>query len=405
MFSNLIFMDVICAVVPRFLVAIARRDNKALRNPPVLIGRSSGTRGNVIACSEQATQAGVNSGMTLSRALVLCPSAAVVALQEEQVEASAREFLAELTERLPAAEEIEPGHVHGDIRGLARLARLSPARYLTEFQESLAGSTGLPVQVGGASTVFGAHAAAGYLANPTYLLQASEAAERLGALPVQALPVSETMVRRLCLFGLKRIEQVGVLPLTALQAQFGHEGLLAWRLIRGEERGQITPALQEIRAVERMELPTSAVLSTPLLLATEILLQRAMRRPEIGGRSVRRAEWVAHLENNERLPLRFIFREPTADQARMLFAIRSKIEQLVLPAPAIAIELTLSGICSEYARQERLWDSGPRGAGALEETIEQLAEREGSPQIYRVVEVEPWSRIPERQRALAAYSP
>jgi DNA polymerase-4/protein ImuB len=395
-------MDVVCAVVRNVLVAIARRDDDALRSRPVLIGRSSETQGVVIACSDEAARAGVARGMPLTRALVLCPSAAVVALREEQVEAATHGFLQTIAERLPAAEGIEPGHVHGEVRGLARLARLSPAAYLAELQESLAGRTGLPVRVGAAGTVFAAHAAAAYLAKPTRLLDESDARDLLGGLPVEALPVSEGMLRKLHLFGLERLEQVGALPPTALQAQFGREGLRAWRLIHGEERGRITPAREDVRVVERMELPAAAVVSTPLLLATEILLRRAMRRQGVEGRSLRRADWVVEMENGERESLRFVFREATADQKRMLFVLRTGIERLVLPAPATAVELTLSGICSEYVRQERLWNSGPRAAAALAEAIEQLSVREGSPQIYRVVEVEPWSRIPERQRALLA---
>lgn len=398
-------MDVVCVVVPRFLIALARRDDPALRTRPVIVGRSSETRGNIVACSEEAARTGVMPGMPIARALVLCPSAAVVALRQEEVETSARAFMALLTNLCPAVENIEPGHVHADVRGMAKLVGLTPSAYLADLHESLAGHTGLPVQVGGGSTVFGAHAAALYLADPTRLLRACDAASLIGGLPVDALPVSEAMVRRLHLFGLERLEQVGALAPAALQAQFGREGLLAWRLIHGEETGRITPALDEVRVVERIELPAAAVLGTPLVVATEILLQRAMRRHEIGGRSLRRADWVVELENGERQPLRFVFREPTADQARMLFAIRSSIDRLTLPAPAIAVELTLSGICSEYTRQERLWDSGPRGVAALGEAIEQLTVREGNPQIYRIVEVEPWSRIPERQRALAAYSP
>jgi DNA polymerase-4/protein ImuB len=343
--------------------------------------------------------------MPLARALVLCPSAAVVALQQEEVEASERAFTALLADLCPAVENIDPGHVHADVRGMAKLAGLAPSAYLAELQESLAGRTGLPVRAGGGTTVFGAHAAAAYLASPTRLLRASDAAELLGGLPVDVLPVSEAMLRRLHLFGLERLEQVGALPPAALQAQFGREGLLAWRLIHGEETERITPALDDVRVVERIELPTAAVASPPLVLATEILLQRATRRQEIGGRSLRRADWTAELENGERMPLRFVFREPTADKARMLLVIRNGVERLALAAPAVVVELTLSGICSEYTRQERLWQTGPRGAAALGAAIEQLALREGGPQIYRIVEVEPWSRIPERQRALAAYSP
>ena len=398
-------MNVICARVPRFLVAVARQGSPALRRRPVVIGQSSETRGNVVECSEEATRTGIVPGTPITRVLVLCPSAAVVPLRQEQAELAERAFSAALADLCPAIEHVEPGHVHADVRGMAKLAGLAPEIYLAQLQEALEGRTGLPVRVGGASTVFVAHAAAGYLAEPARYVPGARAPELLAPLPVEALPVSAEMVRRLHLFGLERLEQLGVLPPAALQAQFGREGLLAWRLIRGEEPGRITPARDEIRVIERIELPAHAVTSLPLTLGTEILLQRALRRQEINGRALRQADWVAELENEERLPRRFVFREPTSDQARMLFVIRNAIERLVLPAPAIGVELALSGICSEYTRQERLWQSGPRGQAMLSEAIQQLSTRTGDPQVYRIVEVEPWSRIPERQRALAAYSP
>lgn len=395
----------ICAVVPRFLIAVMRRDMPALRARPVLIGQPSETRGKVITCSEEVSRTGILAGMSITRALVLCPSAAVVPLRPEQSEAAAQAFQGAVADLCPVVESVDPGHVHADVRGVARLKRLTPAEYLADLQEALARHTGLPVQIGGARTVFAAHAAAGYLANPTMLLSGVEEADSLAELPVDALPVSEAMLQKLRRFGLETLKQAGALPLTAFQAQFGREGLFAWRLIHGKEPGRITPGLEELHVVERIVLPAQATLSEPLILATKILLQRALGRPEIDGRSLRQADWVAVLENDERLSLRKVFHEPTADRERIAFVLRTVIERQTLTAPAVAVELTLSGICSEYARQERLWQSGPRGSATLASAIEQLKVRSGGPQVYRVVEVEPWSRIPERQRALAAYSP
>lgn len=398
-------MDFICALVPYFLAALARRDNPELHRQPLLIGRSSEIRGNVVAYSEEAARAGVVAGMPISRAMALCPAAGVVALREEHAEVAARSYREVLADLCPATEEVEPGHIHADVRGMATLARLEPSAYLSELRESIAGRLDLPVQVGGAQTVFVAHAAAGYLADPVKLLAGENVAFLLADLPVEALPVSQEMLRRLHLFGLERLEQVEALSPTALQAQFGREGLVAWRLIHGEEAGRIDPSREDIRVVERLTLPAPAVASSPLSLATEILLQRAMNQQEIAGRALRHVDWAIELENEERISKRFVFQEPTADQTRMLFAIRHTIERLALGAPAVAVELTLSHICSEYVRQERLWQTGPRGRAALAHAVEQLAVRGGGPQVYRVVEVEPWSRIPERQRALAAYSP
>jgi DNA polymerase-4/protein ImuB len=398
-------MDFLCMLIPRFLVAIARRDTPALQSRPVIVGQASETRGNVLSCSEEASRTGVAPGMLISRAQVLCPSAAVVPLREGETAAAARAFVELLKSLCPSVEEVEPGHIHADIQGMARMNGLSHEAYISDLQETVALDTELPVRAGGAETLFAAHAAASYLANPACYLTRDQRAAALAPLPVETLPLSDEMLRRLHLFGLERLEQLAELPPSALQAQFGRPGLQAWRLIRGDDPGRLQPDRDEITVTERITLPAPAVLSAPLVLGTQIVMQRALRHPEIDGRSLRRADWVATLENDERLPLRFVFREPTADADQMLFVIRNALERLTLPAPATDIALTLSGICSEYARQERLWQTGPRGQESLGSAIEQLNVRTGGPQVYRVVEVEPWSRIPERQRALAAYSP
>jgi hypothetical protein len=87
----------------------------------------------------------------------------------------------------------------------------------------------------------------------------------------------------------------------------------------------------------------------------------------------------------------------------MLFVARNKIERLQLASQAVALGVTLSGLCSEYAHQANLWQIGPRRRRELLEAIEQLNAREGEPQVFRIVEVQPWSRIPERQQALVAF--
>jgi len=87
----------------------------------------------------------------------------------------------------------------------------------------------------------------------------------------------------------------------------------------------------------------------------------------------------------------------------MLFVVKNKIERLQLPSAAVSLGLTLSGLCSEYGHQANLWQTGPRRRKELLDAIEQLNAREGEPQVFQIVEVQPWSRIPERQLALVAY--
>ena len=211
------------------------------------------------------------------------------------------------------------------------------------------------------------------------------------------------MKQRLRLFGLERLGQLAELPFTAIQAQFGREGAHAWELAHGNDHSRIVPGREALRVTEEMDLPAPTALAEPLVVGTRGLLTRALARKEVIGQSVRRLDWRLGLESGEQLLRRFVFREPTNDVVRMLFVTKQKIERLELPAAAASIGVTLSGLCNEYGHQANLWPIGPRRWRELTESIEQLNARVGEPQVFRIVEVQPWSRIPERQLGLVAF--
>lgn len=400
-------MECACLLVRNFLVALARRDRADLRKRPLVIGGAPEEHAAVTACSDEAAARGVTIGTTLRRALALCPDAVFLPLQE----AYATEEAAKLTDLLdrwsPVVEHIAPGHAHFEVGGLARLAGLDDEAYLRDLHESSRAVSGLPLAIGAAGTVFAAHAAAVTATAPEPVLVPPEGGSRafLAGLPIDVLPVEPLMHQRLRLFGLGRVGQIAALPFTAMQAQFGPAGARAWWLANGHDDSRIVPRREEVRLTETLDLPAPTALAEPLVAGTRALLQRALSRPEVDGQSLRRLDWHVGLESGEQVGRRAVFREPTSDAARILFALRAKIERLQLPAAAVSLTVTLSGLCSEYGHQGNLWSTGPRRQQELLEAIEQLNARTGEPQVYRIVEVQSWSRIPERQLGLVAFGP
>jgi nucleotidyltransferase/DNA polymerase involved in DNA repair len=407
-------MDVACLLVPNFLVALARRDTPSLRTRAVIVGGSPEEHAQVTACSDEAAKAGVTVGTTLRRALALCPGAVFLPLQESAAAAEALRLTELLERHSPVVEAIAPGHAHFDVRGLARMAGMEEVAYLRDLHESACAVSGLPVHVAAAATVFAAHAGA-VMPDPRFavpgavtsgsavLVEMEETKPFLAALPIEVLPVDPAMHARMRLFGLERLGQLAELPFTAMQAQFGRDGARAWELARGKDDTVIVPGREELRISDEMELPAPTSLSEPLVVGTRALLQRALNRPEVRGQTLRRLDWRLGLESGEQVTRRFVFREPTNDLVRMMFVAKNKIERLQLGAAAVSLGVTLSGLCSEYGHQVKLWQTGPRRRRELLEAIDQLNAREGEAQVYRIVEVQPWSRIPERQLALVAY--
>lgn len=401
-------MDVACLLIADFLVAIARRDNPLPRGRPVVIGGAPEEHAAVRACSREALREGVTIGTTLRKALSLCPNAVFLPFREAQARDEAAAILELVSSYSPVVEEVAPGHLHFETRGLARLAKLDEETWLAEVQESVAIRSGLPVVLAGAPGVFAAHAAAttlaaGRQAGVSIVVAERATAEFLAGLPVEILPLSPAIHQRLRLFGLTRLGEVAALPFSAMQAQFGKPGARAWELANGKDDTRIIPARDEVRLTETSDLPAPTATLEPIIIGTKALLQRALSRPEVRGHSLRRLDWQLALESGEVLDRRVVFREPTSDPARMAFALQGKIERLQLPAAAVGLAVTLSGLCSEYGHQANLWQRGPKREKELAEAIEQLNTREGEPQVYRIVEVQPWSRIPERQLGLLAF--
>lgn len=396
-------MEVACLVIPDFPVAIARRDDPALRQRAIVIGGSPEEHAQVRACSQEARDAGVTLGTTLRRALALCPAATFLPWRETQVRDEDDRIIRVLEEQSPAVEAIEPGHAHFDVRGLARPAGCEDAVLLRRIQDVVAVASGLRPAVAGADTVFTAHAAASAECEVPVVVSSEASRQFLAGLPIETLPVPPSMHERLKLFGLQGLGDVAALPLSAMQAQFGRDGARAWTLANGQGDARIVPRQHEVVVTRERELPAPTPMLEPLVVGTRSLLEQALLLPEVRGYLLRRLDWAVILENGEVLERRVVFREPTSDAAHMQFVLRNKIERLQLPAAAASLRIQLSGLCSEYGQQAPLWKTGPKRQRELLAAIEQLNARVEGPQVYRIVEVQPWSRIPERQLALMPY--
>lgn len=227
----------------------------------------------------------------------------------------------------------------------------------------------------------------------------------LAPLPVGLLPVSAEMQRRLRLLGIRTLGELAVLPAGAVQAQFGREGMGAWRLAGGVDHTALVAHTVEEAPEERLDFPAPTADRGALTRAAELLLQRLFRRAETGNRLARRLALQIMLEDGRAWERMITFHDATADVAVALFAVRVRLEALELPAAATALTLTLHDLCGERGRQQSLFSAKSRHLAQLEEEILRLRAGLGIAPVLRVVEVEPWSRLPERQRALTEYQP
>ncbi|HET7876847.1 MAG TPA: DNA polymerase Y family protein, partial [Methylomirabilota bacterium] len=218
--------------------------------------------------------------------------------------------------------------------------------------------------------------------------------------PVEALPLSAEMRRRLRVLGLRRLGELAAMPRSALAAQFGPEGARAWELARGGDREPLRPQSGRPRLSERLRLETPLASRPALLVAWEQTLSRLARQPRFHGLAARQVELSGATERGRQWSRTVTFKEPVADPDRIWSVLRSVLDEAQFPGPLSELAVELRGLGPVVGHQLAL--PGARSAlrARLEEALRQLKARYGYCPVGRVVEVEPWNRVPERRLAL-----
>jgi DNA polymerase-4/protein ImuB len=413
-------MRVACVFIPRFAIAVELLERPELHGRLLVVGGGPGQGKAVLDCSPEAATQGVRPGMPLRQALALCPRATFLEPDPARYEDAFEAVLRALEGISPLVEAADLGRACVGVEGLDGLHRdelaigeaLVQACLPDRQAVRLAHGQGRPAgsllpSVGIGEGKFVAWAAAVTSApGEVCVVPPGRDAAFLSPLDVSLLPCAPGTLRRLELFGLRTIGDLAALPLGALQAQFGPEGRRLWELAHGLDREPLRPRRHEESASERLTFSEPAVSTEALLVAGRQLLGRLFRRPGLHHRAVRQMRLRAALSDGRSWERTVTFREATADRDQMLYVLRCTLEAALPSRPVEEMEVTLFGLTGQTGKQASfLAGKRRRRRAQLEEALRQLKARFGQSPVYHVVEVEPWSRIPERQHALIDYDP
>ena len=392
-------MSIACVLVSHLPLKTELLRRPALQGKAALVVEESGTQKLVIDRSSSAHDTVV--GMSLEKALARCPHAALIEADTSLYRERWNSILDGLEQRSPIVEDADLGLAYVDLRGLEKLYG-GQAKLVKAVVDAVP-QTYCP-QAGVAQGKFPAYAAA-LRAEPGRAVRVPEdAASFLAELPMIHLPTSWKIKERLLDFGLAVMGSIAQLPFNTMQGEFGKEGARLWRLANGQDDELLVPRQHEETFACEVTFATPTVSLPAIIVALESLLTRAFV-DHLRGRFARVAYLEGRADNGSTWNKRIGFREPVGSHDRALFILRSRLENLTLPGPLETLSLTLSGITGESGQQESLFPE-VRHRARLDDAILQLRARLGyRPPIYRVREVEPWSRIPERRRALVAYDP
>ena len=430
--SGLVSDAAACCWIPLFALRCeaARMDGQT----PLLMALLSPDAGRRLwQVSPIARRAGVKPGMTVSQAIGLCPTLKLCEPDPVHYDEQFSRLVASLTAVSPVVEPAELGRVFVGTDGLEGLIG-GPERIVDAIQmrsaecgvrnfseESIAPRNShahsafhilhSALRVGWGRGKFVSWVAA-TRAKPgdAVIVPVGGEAKFLAPQPLAVLPLDPDTHRRLLQLGIRTLGALAALPEEAVVSQFGRAGRRLWRLAAGRISepvvGRVVP--EPIVAALTFYSPVG---ERELLVRTlDTLLDRALKHPRrIGWRVHVVCVW-AELEHGASWRATATLKDPTADRERLAAPLLSQLEQTP-PTGAVerlVVEFTAftpgTAELQLFARDANAAARAGRRR-ALKGAVREIELRIKRPMLYHVIEVQPWSRLPERRYALVDYEP
>ena len=385
-----------CIVIPGFELRAALRERPRLQAEPAALAPEPGTEALLGPVTAAAEAAGIRPGMRLGEALATCPSLQLVDPDPAAAEEAWEQIVRRLEDAGIAVDPAAPGCAYFETRGVERLyGGLEP----TLKRALKAVGPGWDARVGAARRRFAALAAANVARSGQVLIVSDEhAREFLSPLPLTLIPMEAGRREELQELGITKLGELAGLPGGAVAERLGPDGRRAWSLARGGSSRRVRGRKPAAELLETLEFPEAVGNELTLRRSLGVLLDRLLARPERGGRALRKLALAARLVGGGSWRRTVTLRDATAEPARLRAALGPKL--LDLPAPVVALRVEALILAESVGSQlELVQPEGTELRAHLREGLRQVRAGTGSGSVCTVVEVAPWSRLPE-QRAL-----
>ena len=411
----------VCCWIPLYPLRLeeARRPELAAR-PAALLAPDVVRR--VWQVSALARRGGVRSGMTVSQAIGLCPTLRLCEPDPVHYEECFAALVTALGAVSPVVEPMELGRVFVGTDGLDGLYG-GPEKIIEAIERGTRSAecgTWLSSEFRAPSSALRAGWGRGKFVSWTaasraksgraVIVHPGDEQRFLAAQPLAVLPLIPDHHRLLRRLGLRTLGDLAALPEDAIAAQLGSEGRRLWHLAAGS-------TMEPVIGRHAPE-PVSATLSfysavgdrALLARALDKLIERALRSPARVGWRVQRARLVARLEQGGSWSTAVTLREPSAERAAIAAPLNTRwdlapptgaVERLTVEFTAFAPGTTALQLFQRDAAAAAR--AGRRRA--LRSAVREILLRLRRPMLYRVIPLEPESRIPERRYALIDYEP
>src|SRR5213083_1572068 len=417
-----------CCWIPLFALRseLARRP-ELVSLPVALLAPDTTRTPRVWQVAPLARRAGVKPGMTVSQAIGLCPALKLCEPDPVHYDEQFSRLVAALVTVSPVVEPVELGRVFVGTDGLEGLyggpdeivemikRGMRNAERGTDEESSLACSAfPLPrsaFRVGWGRGKFVSWVAA-TRAKPgeAVIVPVGGEAKFLASQRLAVLPLDPDTHRRLLQLGVKTLGALVALPEEAVVSQFGRAGRRLWRLAAGLVAETVVGRVVPEPIVAALTFFTPVGERDLLAHALDKLVGRALGDPRRSGWRVQVVRVHAELEHGASWLVEATLKDPSATRERIAAPLKTQLER---SPPAGAVErLVVEFTAFAPGTAELQLFARDAGAAAragrrraLQSAAREIALRIRRPMLYHVIEVQPWSRLPERRYALIDFEP
>ncbi len=399
-----------CCWIPLFALRCETARRPELASLPVALLSPDDSR-RVWQVAPLARRAGVKPGMTVSQAIGLCPTLKLCEPDPVHYDEQFSRLVAALAQVSPVVEPAELGRAYVGTDGLEGLYG-APEKIVEAIErgtrnaecgtaeESSLACSAFPLprsafRVGWGIGKFVSWVAA-MRARPgeAVIVQPGDQGRFLASQPL----------------GVKTLGALVALPEEAVVSQFGSVGRRLWRLAAGLVAEPVVGRIVPEPIVAALTFFTPVGERDLLAHALDKLVDRALGDPRRSGWRVQVVRVHAELEHGASWLVAATLKDPSATRERIAAPLKTQLERSP-PAGAVerlVVEFTaFTPGTAELQLFTRDASAAARSGRrrALQSAAQEIALRIRRPMLYHIIEVQPWSRLPERRYALIDYEP
>ena len=388
-------MGITCMLMPHFVYQVHRFRDPYINGHPVIIGdRFSG----ILDFSPEAENAGITINLSLNDALLLSPDAILLKPDYSYYEKQWDEIIDILINHTLIVEDAGLGCAY--IKLNSNKYKESIDLFLKNIS-TLENNPKFNINWGVSNGKFYAFLSALYSNN--YFNTTSIPTTFLSSIPIDILPISDHMKQKLLSFGMPYLSNIAEQNLAPMEAQFGDMGRKIWYLSRGLDDDRLTPLERPLVVKKTINFDSLNNDVHILDLALYQLIKEAYSDDKLRGRFIRSVKLKIDIYKESTYVIDIPLRKALGSYDKIFSVMKPHLNRINFTNFIESMSVEFKEITGEAGVQNNFFEN-IRDVNNLKEAINQLAAlSDNKCPIYRIKEVNRWSKHPEERYVLVEY--